>query len=155
VTDALIIAGVILASLALVAVGLVMAATVRPSRTVLPRPHRDAFRRGQATPRQRRLAVVVNPTKVDDLADVERRLTAVARELDWAAPAFLTTSVEDPGTGQARAALADGADLIATLGGDGTVRAVAAALAGTDTPLALLPGGDGQFARPQPRARDR
>lgn len=144
-TDALIIAGVILASLALVAVGLVMAATVRPSRTVLPRPHRDAFRRGQATPRQRRLAVVVNPTKVDDLADVERRLTAVARELDWAAPAFLTTSVEDPGTGQARAALADGADLIATLGGDGTVRAVAAALAGTDTPLALLPGGTGNL----------
>lgn len=41
----------------------------------------------------------------------------------------------------ARQAVKDGAGLIATLGGDGTQSAVAGALAGSDTVMAVLPGG--------------
>lgn len=144
-TDALTLTGVLVACLALVTFAAILAATTRPSRAARNRPHRDAFRRDQARPRPRRLSIVVNPTKVDNLDEVERRLCAVAGRLDWAEPVFRRTTLEDPGTGQARAALADGVDLVACLGGDGTVRAVAAALAGTDTPLGLLSGGTGNL----------
>ena len=144
-TDALTLTGVLAACLALVTFAAILAATTRPSRAARNRPHRDAFRRDQARPRPRRLSIVVNPTKVDNLDEVERRLCAVAGRRDWAEPVFRRTTLEDPGTGQARAALADGVDLVACLGGDGTVRAVAAALAGTDTPLGLLSGGTGNL----------
>lgn len=43
----------------------------------------------------------------------------------------------------ARAALQTGVDVVAAFGGDGTVREVAGALAGTDVPMAILPGGTG------------
>ncbi len=144
-TDDLTLAGVLLFALALVCLAVVLAATVRPFRAARSRPHRDTFRRAQAQPRQRRLTIVVNPTKVDDLDVLERRLSVVAGQLDWAEPTFVRTTADDPGTGQARAALAEGADLVASLGGDGTVRAVATALIGTDTPLGLLPCGTGNL----------
>ena len=42
-------------------------------------------------------------------------------------------------------ALADGADLILAVGGDGTTTACAKVLAGTGTPLAIVPGGTGNL----------
>ena len=126
----------------------VLALRVRAERLAAARtrPHRDDFRQpDSAARRPKQAAFVVNPTKFTDLEDLERRLAAVCLAHRWAEPAVHLTSVEDPGTGQARAAVATGADVVCALGGDGTVRAVAEALAGTHTPLGLLPSGTGNL----------
>ncbi|HTD77323.1 MAG TPA: diacylglycerol kinase family protein, partial [Chloroflexota bacterium] len=65
----------------------------------------------------------------------------VCAELGWAPPLWLETTVEDPGGGQARSALAAGAEVVLACGGDGTIRHVAHVLAGSGTPLGLVPTG--------------
>lgn len=56
-------------------------------------------------------------------------------------PVVQLTTREKTGYAQARAALAEGARLVIVGGGDGTVREVARALAGTGVELAILPLG--------------
>ncbi|MGH3929647.1 MAG: diacylglycerol/lipid kinase family protein, partial [Pseudonocardiaceae bacterium] len=94
---------------------------------------------------QRLPAVVVNPSRFADLAPVHADITRVCAELGWSAPLWLETSVEDPGMGQARTALAAGADVVLACGGDGTIRNVAQILAGSGTALGLLPAGTGNL----------
>ncbi|MDO5092742.1 MAG: diacylglycerol kinase family protein [Propionibacteriaceae bacterium] len=51
------------------------------------------------------------------------------------------TTPDSPGTEQTRQAIADGCEAVVAAGGDGTVRLVAGALAGTGIPLGVLPTG--------------
>lgn len=90
-------------------------------------------------------AVVVNPTKITDLAVEQRWLERHSDDFGWGPSAWLETTRLDPGGGQARSALATGASTVVAYGGDGTVRSVAAQLAGSGVPLGLLPAGTGNL----------
>ncbi|MBW6439431.1 diacylglycerol kinase [Actinoplanes hulinensis] len=92
-----------------------------------------------------RSAVVVNPTKVADPDHLRRTLHEGLRRAGWPQPTWYETTPEDPGRGQARRAVADGAELVFACGGDGTVTAVVTALAGTGVALAVLPAGTGNL----------
>ena len=92
-----------------------------------------------------RAGVVVNPTK---LADYEAFRTAVRRAMDehgWDEPLWLETTPEDPGRGQAEAAVSAGVDVVLACGGDGTVTSCAEGVAGTGVPLAIIPMGTGNL----------
>ncbi|TYL53132.1 diacylglycerol/lipid kinase family protein [Agromyces mariniharenae] len=95
-------------------------------------------------PSRSRAAVVYNPVKIDG-DELRRAIAAEPAAADWGDTLWYETSVEDPGGGQAKAALEAGADMVIAAGGDGTIRAVAEVLGGTSTALALLPSGTGNL----------
>lgn len=97
-------------------------------------------------PRARRsLTVVYNPVKVDDVDAAKQLVASAAARHGWDHPTWIETTAEETGEKQGREAVESGADVVASLGGDGTVRAVASALVGTDAALGLLPGGTGNL----------
>jgi diacylglycerol kinase family enzyme len=85
-------------------------------------------------------AVVVN-SRIRDPVRLREASERVAAACGWAAPVLLPTTADDAGAGLALRAVTDGADLVIAAGGDGTVRACAEALAGTDVPLGIVPCG--------------
>lgn len=92
-----------------------------------------------------KIAVVLNPVKVDDPAGLRDLVAKRCADAGWEAPVVVETTVEEPGTTQARKLAAQGADVVVAAGGDGTVRAVCEGLAGTTTRLALVPAGTGNL----------
>lgn len=100
-----------------------------------------------------RTTLLVNPfaSSVSDrkVASVER---ALGTGLDLT---VVTTSRRGHATSLAREAAGDGSEVVAVLGGDGTMNEVANGLAGTRTALAPLPGGSTNvFARTIGMAND-
>lgn len=91
------------------------------------------------------IAVVVNPTKFGDLDKAHDDLARQLHRLGIDEFAWLPTTAEDTGTGQTKQAVADGAEILLSWGGDGTVRSVAMGLLGTGVPLGILPGGTGNL----------
>ena len=94
---------------------------------------------------ERTVAVVLNPSKVDDPDDFVTMVEAMATQSGWSRVLWYRTTVEDPGVGQAEAAAVAGADLVITCGGDGTVRTVCEELAGTGIPVGIVPAGTGNL----------
>ncbi|GIE94895.1 sphingosine kinase [Paractinoplanes rishiriensis] len=88
-----------------------------------------------------RSAVIVNPVKVPDRDVLHRTIVDALTAAGWPEPMWLETTVGDPGSGQARQAVRDGAELVFACGGDGTVMSCVTVLAGTDIALAVLPAG--------------
>ncbi len=93
----------------------------------------------------RRACLVVNPTKHADDAEFSAAVLAAMSDRGWSEPMWLETTAADPGGGQARMAVQAGVDLILASGGDGTVTACAAAIAGSGIPLGVLPAGTGNL----------
>lgn len=99
----------------------------------------------QADAAPRRAGIIVNPTKVKDTDRLREECTRIAVDAGWQTPFFAETTIEDPGLGQTERALDEGCTTIFAAGGDGTVRVVGTALAGTDVELGLMPSGTGNL----------
>jgi diacylglycerol kinase (ATP) len=95
--------------------------------------------------RPRRVAVVFNPATGGGQTAGRKRDTQEALQGAGLDVLWLETTPEDPGQGLTRRALEEGVDLVMAQGGDGTVMACVTGLAGTDVPLAVLPGGTGNL----------
>lgn|SRR5487761_1585436 len=86
------------------------------------------------------VAFIVNRDRVRHFARLHHRSAAAAAAHGWDMK-LLETRSADAGDGATRQAIEAGAQLIVAVGGDGTVRACAEALAGTQIPLAIVPRG--------------
>jgi YegS/Rv2252/BmrU family lipid kinase len=93
----------------------------------------------QDRPRFERVHIIVNPASGQD-----RPVLSILNDVfqpsgvDW--EVFVTKEAGD-GLRYARQAVEAGVDAVGVYGGDGSVMEVASALAGTDVPLAIFPGG--------------
>lgn len=91
-----------------------------------------------------RVALILNPVKLS--AELAREQVGQAcSDAGWEPPLVLETTVEEPGGAQARRAVEEGYDVVLAAGGDGTVRAVAAALQHSGVALGLIPLGTGNL----------
>jgi undecaprenyl-diphosphatase len=90
-------------------------------------------------------AVVANPTKMTHPEAERIQVSAALTAAGWPEPEWLETTPADPGGGQTRQAVDNGVKVVFAAGGDGTVRACAGALIGTDVALAVLPLGTGNL----------
>ena len=85
----------------------------------------------------------MNPSKHDDPQAFKDLINRKAKELGIDHVHWRETTREDPGTGQAVHALEEGASVVIAAGGDGTVRAVAAGMAGSGVRMGIIPVGTG------------
>jgi len=94
---------------------------------------------------RKRCAVIYNPARVTDWVTFRRHVSYELKTRGWQPPLWLETTVEDTGRAMASRAIEQKVDLVLVAGGDGTVRVVCSALAGTGIPLGLIPAGTGNL----------
>ena len=109
------------------------------AQTALKRAERLAEQLLPERTPQKRMLVIVNPYATT-VSDRLRNLVVYALQSRYAVEAVDT---EKPGhaTQICREAASEGYDVVVAFGGDGTVNEAANGLAGSDTPLSVLPGG--------------
>lgn len=134
-----VLGGLVNGGLSLLIVG--RALLVDPSVTAVPSGTRSARTVAERPPGT--TAVILNPTVTDESERHELRRTLERH--GHREPMFLETTADDPGAGQSARAVREGATLVVVCGGDGTVRTVADALAGSGVPLAVVPCGTGNL----------
>lgn len=114
------------------------------------RVHLDAARpvpedTGEDAAPRPRAAVIYNPRKVTDLPTFMRRVDYELESRGWAPALWLPTTAQDPGRAMAATAVREQVDLVIGAGGDGTVRVIAAGLADTGIPFAVVAAGTGNL----------
>lgn len=87
----------------------------------------------------RQIAVIINPAAGTE-EPILKPLNTIFRGAGYRWQVAITQEAGD-GRRLAQEAVAQGADVVAAYGGDGTVAEVASGLVGADVPLAILPGG--------------
>jgi diacylglycerol kinase (ATP) len=90
---------------------------------------------------RRQIQVIINPAAGKD-APILNTLNRVFGKHDVCWQAAVTHEAGDA-TRLAQEAVANGVDLVVGYGGDGTLMEIVNGLVGSDTPLAILPGGTG------------
>jgi YegS/Rv2252/BmrU family lipid kinase len=99
-----------------------------------------------AVPNERKkLAVILNPIKIDDVGQFHALVEALALDSGFASVVWWETAVDDTGYGMAHEAAVSGCDVVLAIGGDGTIRAVCEELAGTGIPVGIVPAGTGNL----------
>jgi YegS/Rv2252/BmrU family lipid kinase len=104
---------------------------------------KEAF--GTPVPTSKQLAVVLNPSKFEDVNAFKAMVQRVADAAGWTVTSWHETTVEDPGRSMAELAAISGAEMVLVCGGDGTVRTVCAELAGTGVAVGVVPAGTGNL----------
>ena len=97
-------------------------------------PHRR-----QKKPAKKRMLIIVNPYATT-VSDRLRNLVVYALQGRFEVEA-VATEAQNHATEIGRQAIDGGYDVVVAFGGDGTLNEVANGLAGTDLPVAMLPGG--------------
>jgi diacylglycerol kinase family enzyme len=93
----------------------------------------------EGSARAKRMLVIVNPYATT-MSDRLKHLVVYALQGRYDVEA-IDTQARGHATELCRAAAEDGFDVVVAFGGDGTVNEVANGIAGTQTPLTVLPGG--------------
>ena len=88
--------------------------------------------------RPMQVTAVLNPIK-PQACEARSVLPAACAEADWPEAEIVETTIDRPGGSQAQEAVADGAELVIAMGGDGTVREVAQGVAGTGVQFGVVP----------------
>ena len=93
----------------------------------------------------KRCAVIYNPARVTDWVTFRRHVEYELKTRGWQRPLWLETTEDDSGRAMAARAVEERVELVLGAGGDGTIRVVCSALAGTGIPLGLIPAGTGNL----------
>src|ERR1700753_2077613 len=96
-------------------------------------------RRERRRPGKKRMLIIVNPYATT-VSDRLRNLVVYALQGRYEVEA-VATEAQNHATEIGREARDGGYDVVAAFGGDGTLNEVVNGLAGTDLPMAILPGG--------------